>query len=91
MKKALITTLLSISLVAGHTSTAAAQGQVHPTLLQRIRELLGLVQPVEAGGTRGDSRAVSVCLISPMVTQPGNIAIVPISRPTIRKIGRAHV
>jgi len=83
MRNTLASTLLCISLSTGCTTVVAAEQTISPTLLQRIRALLGLVPPVAAGGSRGDSKAVNVCLISPLVTQPGDVAVVPIPRPTI--------
>ena len=81
MKHALLATLLSSSLLL--SSNAIAQQQpIPPTLLQRIRQLLGLVQPVAAGGSRGNSK--QLCLISPFVASQQEGAVTPTATPTIR-------
>ena len=68
----------------------AAHGQTpKPTLLQRIRQLIGLNRPLSAGGSRS-STALSVCLIQPSAEVDANgetRALVPISRPTILTTG----
>ena len=81
MKRVLLATLLSSSLLL--SSSAVAQEQpIPPTLLQRIRQLLGLVQPVAAGGSRGNSK--QLCLISPFVASQQEGAVTPTATPTIR-------
>ena len=81
MKRVLLATLLSSSLLL--SSSAVAQEQpIPPTLLQRIRQLLGLVQPVAAGGSRGNSK--QLCLISPFVAAQQEGAVTPTAMPTIR-------
>ena len=81
MKRALLATLLSSSLLI--SSGAVAQQQpIPPTLLQRIRQLLGLVQPVAAGGSRGNSQ--KICLITPFARSQQEGAVTPIATPTIR-------
>ena len=82
MKRFLITTLLSSSLLLS-SSAVAQQQPIPPTLLQRIRQLLGLVQPVAAGGSRGFTPPPTVCLVSPVVNQKNNEAIVTVSSPVI--------
>ena len=82
MKRILITTLLSSSLLLSTAAVAQQQAPIPPTLLQRIRQLLGLVQPVAAGGSRGDSK--QLCLISPYVASTQQGAITPTATPTIR-------
>jgi len=82
MKRVLLATLLSSNLLL--SSSAVAQEQpIPPTLLQRIRQLLGLVQPVAAGGSRGFPPPPTVCLVSPVVNQKNKEAIVTISSPVI--------
>ena len=66
MKRFLITTLLSSSLLLS-SSAVAEQQAIPPTLLQRIRQLLGLVQPVSPGGSRSFSS--KICLISPWLNR----------------------
>ena len=83
MKRLLIATLLGSSLLIS-SNTAAQQQTIPPTLLQRIRQLLGLVQPVAAGGSRGSSK--QLCLISPQVASLQQVAITPTATPTIRVI-----
>ena len=81
MKRALLATLISSCLL--RSSSAIAQQQpIPPTLLQRIRQLLGLVQPVAAGGSRGNSK--QLCLISPFVASQQEGAVTPTATPTIR-------
>ena len=82
MKRFLITTLLSSSLLLPCSAVAQQQASIPPTLLQRIRQLLGLVQPVAAGGSRGSNK--QLCLLSPYVTSPQQGAITPTATPTIR-------
>ena len=82
MKRILISTLLSSSLLLSPAAIAQQQETIPPTLLQRIRQLLGLVQPLAAGGSRGNSK--QLCLISPFVSSPQEGAITPTATPTIR-------
>lgn len=82
MKRILITTLLSSSLLLSTAAVAQQQAPIPPTLLQRIRQLLGLVQPVAAGGSRGNSK--QLCLISPFVTSTQQGAVTPTATPTLR-------
>ena len=67
---------------AAFSSAIAQQQPIPPTLLQRIRQLLGLVQPVAAGGSRGNSK--QLCLISPFVASQQEGAVTPTATPTIR-------
>jgi len=77
--------LLTLALLA-----QAAHGQTpKPTLLQRIRQLIGLNRALSAGGSRS-STALSICLIQPTAELDDNgeaRALVPISRPTILTAG----
>jgi len=62
-----------------------------PTLLQRIRELIGLNKaiPVAAGGSRGGD-GLEVCVIAPRTNLDRNghaQAVVPLPRPTILTAG----
>ena len=81
MNRALLATLLSSSLLLS-SSAIAQQQPIPPTLLQRIRQLLGLVQPVAAGGSRGNSK--QLCLISPFVASQQEGAVTPTATPNIR-------
>lgn len=81
MKRALLATLISSSLLLSSSATAQQQ-PIPATLLQRIRQLLGLVQPVAAGGSRGNSK--QLCLISPFVASQQEGAVTPTATPTIR-------
>ena len=81
MKRALLATLISSCLLLS-SSAIAQQQPIPPTLLQRIRQLLGLVQPVAAGGSRGNSK--QLCLISPFVASQQEGAVTPTATPTIR-------
>ena len=82
MKRILITTLLSSSLLLSTAAVAQQQAPIPPTLLQRIRQLLGLVQPIAAGGSRGDSK--QLCLISPYISSTRQGAVTPTATPTLR-------
>ena len=82
MRHILITSLLSFSLLLGSSSKATTEDQIDATLLQRIRQLLGIVQPIETAGTRG--RPQKVCLISPFVSSLDQVAIIPTDKPSIK-------
>jgi hypothetical protein len=68
---------------------AASAQTVKSTLLQRIRQLIGLNRPIAAGGSRS-STALVVCVITPR-TELDNSgqarAVVPLPRPTILAAG----
>ena len=81
MKRILMAALLSSSLLLC-TSSVAQQQPIPPTLLQRIRQLLGLVQPIAAGGSRGNSQ--KICLITPFARSQQEGAVTPTATPTIR-------
>lgn len=90
----LMRTGLRAALTAGLLSsvllpqTAVAQTG-RPTLLQRIRQLIGLNRPIAAGGSRS-SASLSVCLITPRTTldsQGQPTALVPLPSPTILVAG----
>lgn len=60
-----------------------------PTLLQRIRALIGLNRPIAAGGSRS-AQALQVCVITPRteIDEAGQAqALVPLPRPTILAAG----
>ena len=82
MRHILITSLLSLSLLLGSSSKATTEDQIDATLLQRIRALLGIVQPIETAGTRG--RSQKVCVISPFVNSLDQVAIIPTEKPSIK-------
>ena len=81
MKRVLLATVLTSSLLLS-SGGVAQQQPIPPTLLQRIRQLLGLVQPVAAGGSRGNSK--QLCLITPYVASAQQGANTPTATPTIR-------
>ena len=81
MRHILITSLLSFGLLLSSSSEATTVHQIDATLLQRIRALLGIVQPVETAGTRG--RSQKVCVISPFVSSLDQVNIVPTDKPVI--------
>lgn len=68
----------------------AAMAQTsQPTLLQRIRQLIGLNRPIAAGGSRS-SAVLTVCVITPRtnIDAKGQArALVPLPRPTILAAG----
>jgi hypothetical protein len=73
--------LLSSALL---TQAAVAQS-AKPSLLQRIRALIGLNRPIAAGGSRS-SAALAVCVITPRTeldVKGQAQALVPLPRPTI--------
>ena len=75
---------LLLALLAQATEVGA---QAAPSLLQRIRALIGLNRriPVAAGGSRGGG-AAAVCVIAPRTSvdsQGRATAVVPLPRPTI--------
>lgn len=82
MRNILITSLLSFSLLLGSSSKASTEHQIDATLLQRIRQLLGIVQPIETAGTRGQPQ--KVCMISPFVSSLDQVAIIPTDKPIIK-------
>ena len=60
-----------------------------PSLLQRIRQLIGLNRPIAAGGSRS-STALAVCVITPRTELDAKgeaRAVVPVPRPTILAAG----
>jgi hypothetical protein len=79
--------LLTLTLGA---QAALAQGHsVKPTLLQRIRQLIGLNRPIAAGGSCS-SAALAVCVITPRTELDAKgqaRALVPLPRPTILAAG----
>ena len=85
---------LSAALVAGLLSSglltqAAVAQSAKPTLLQRIRALIGLNRPIAAGGSRS-SAALAVCVITPRTELDAKgqaQALVPLPRPTILAAG----
>lgn len=91
-KKRLFFALIALTLVSSNTSSLQAeeknQKENQPasdtSLVQVIRELIGLPKRVAAGGSRSNMNR-SVCLITPVITEIGDyptaIALVP--EPTI--------
>lgn len=68
--------------------SAVAQS-TRPTILQRIRALIGLNKPIAAGGSRS-SAALAVCVITPRTELDAKgqaQALVPLPRPTILAAG----
>jgi hypothetical protein len=85
LSAALAAALLSSALL---TQAAVAQS-AKPTLLQRIRALIGLNRPIAAGGSRS-SGALAVCVITPRTELDAKgqaQALVPLPRPTILAAG----
>ena len=89
MRRLLMSTLLFLSL-SGSPPKALASEEVNipKSLLQQIRELLAIVPPVAAGGSR--SPEMQICLIAPLSKQQNAltkevayVAIVPVSNPMI--------
>ena len=83
MNRLLTSTLLCLSLLTVTPLAVASEAttEVPKSLLQQIRELLGLVQPVAAGGSRGSR--TQVCLISPRLVPRSDTAVVSVPSPTI--------
>ena len=70
-------------------SNAALAQSSQPTLIQRIRQLIGINRPIAAGGSRS-SGGQSVCLISPKteVNSKGDLtAVAGIPKPTLLTAG----
>ena len=78
-----------LTLMLGAPAALAESQPVKPTLLQRIRQLIGLNRPIAAGGSRS-SAALAVCVITPhteLDTKGLARALVPFPRPTILAAG----
>ena len=77
--------LLAVALLAEVAHAQASK----PSLLQRLRQLIGLNRSISAGGSRSGA-ALSVCVISPRTELDGAAearALVPLPRPTILTAG----
>ncbi len=75
-----------VALVGGQPALAQPN---KPSLLQRIRQLIGLNRPIAAGGSRSGG-SLSVCVITPRTEideQGGAQALVPLPRPVILAAG----
>lgn len=77
--RALVAALLVTSLT-GWMSMASAKTP-DPTLLQRLRKLLGIAQPLAAGGSR--SPGTEICLISPWIFNSQKPALITERRPIL--------
>jgi hypothetical protein len=78
-----------LTLTLGVPAALAESQPVKPTLLQRIRRLIGLNRPIAAGGSRS-SAELAVCVITPRTeldTKGLARALVPFPRPTILAAG----
>lgn len=78
-----------LSLTLGAPAALAQTPAAKPSLLQRIRQLIGLNRPIAAGGSRS-SVALAVCVITPRTeldTKGQARALVPLPRPTILAAG----
>ena len=78
-----------LTLALGAPAALAESQPVKPTLLQRIRRLIGLNRPIAAGGSRS-SPALAVCVITPRTELDTNglaRALVSFPRPTILAAG----
>ena len=64
----------------GYIPSASAE-TAEPTLLQRLRNLLGIIQPLAAGGSR--SSGTQVCLISPWIQNQQDPYLITESRPIL--------
>lgn len=81
--------LVGVVLAGSLLSPSAWAETVRPTLLQRIRALIGLNRPIAAGGSRS-AQALQVCVITPRteIDEAGQAqALVPLPRPTILAAG----
>lgn len=89
MRSRLPSALAASLLAAGLLTQSAVAQSAKPTLLQRIRQLIGLNRPIAAGGSRSAS-ALSVCLITPhsVLDAKGQaLALLPLPRPTVLAFG----
>lgn len=62
--------------------------EISPSILQRLRQLLGLGRPTAVGGSRSDA-GEAVCVLTPWVTTglgQGDVAKTPLAKPTILAI-----
>jgi hypothetical protein len=78
-----------LSLTLGAPAALAQTPAAKPSLLQRIRQLIGLNRPIAAGGSRS-SAALAVCVITPRTELDAKgqaRALVPLPRPTILAAG----
>ena len=78
--------LLCLSLL----SQIAFTQTVNPSLLQRVRQLIGLSRSIAAGGSRS-ADVESVCVITPSALVDGNgqaHALVPLPKPSILAAGQ---
>ncbi len=78
-----------LSLTLGAPAALAQAPTAKPSLLQRIRELIGLNRRIAAGGSRS-SAALAVCVITPRTELDAKgqaRALVPLPRPTILAAG----
>ena len=79
--------LMALLVMGLLTAPMASAAPAAPSLLQRIRSLMGLSRkiPVAAGGSRGSS-PMAVCLVSPVISLDGQgraTAVLPLPNPTI--------
>ena len=84
MTRGLAGWVAAAALLLAPLQVAEAKGPP-PTLLQRLRELIGLNRTVHAGGSRSGS-AVAVCVIAPRTSLDAagdGVAVVPLPRPTL--------
>jgi len=78
-----------LTLTLGAPAALAQTPAAKPSLLQRIRQLIGLNRPIAAGGSRS-SAALAVCVITPRTELDAKgqaRALVPLPRPTILAAG----
>ncbi len=68
---------------------APAADARRPTLLQRLREWIGLNPRQAVGGSRGES-SNTVCLITPRLEASPPVALVSLPRPTLLAVGELN-
>ena len=85
MMKSFLNPIICAVFVMGCINEGAMMKAESPSLLQRIRDLLGIAKPLAAGGSRGNGQ--SICLLSPWIYgSEGPVAIAD-SRPKIHTSG----
>ena len=81
MIKSILKPIICTALILGCIDAGAMMKAESPSLLQRIRALLGIAKPLAAGGSRGNGQ--SICLLSPWIYGGEGPVAIADSRPRI--------
>lgn len=87
MKSILKPTICTV-LILGCIDAGAMMKAESPSLLQRIRDLLGISKPLAAGGSRGNGQ--SICLLSPWIHGSKEPVALADSHPIIQTSGNLN-